>query len=195
MKGSEPRCSVSGPNQTCAARAPTTAGSVEWSIPLIATSGSVRETCRRSIPLPSTRVTSVIAGAWRRSLRASNLCRSSRPSSQGSWTVQSNSARNSVEKGLNFVGRRIRFGAQARTQIGALIAVAEPRIAGAIDDKGNSDRDEQNQEIFLEQRSTWPRKRGGRNVVLHSITSSARSWVASGTVRPRLWAVLRLTEK
>src|SRR5580698_2539328 len=62
---------------------------------------------------------------------------------------------NAVEEGLNFVGRRIRFGAQARTQIGALIAVAEPRIAGAIDDKGNSDRDEQNQEIFLEQGTTW----------------------------------------
>ena len=51
---------------------------------------------------------------------------------------------NAVEEGLNLAGRRIRFGAQARTQIGALIAVAEPRIAGPVDDEGNNDRNEQN---------------------------------------------------
>ena len=111
--------------------------------PIIATSGSVRETCRRSIPLPSTSVTSVIAGACLRSLSASNRWRSSRPSSQGSCTVQSICARTPSRKAWqNLAGRRIRFGTQARTQIVALIAVAEPRFAGTIDDKRNNDRDE-----------------------------------------------------
>src|SRR5271170_243089 len=102
---------------------------------------------------------------------------------------------NAIEEGLNLPGCRIRFSAQARTQISALIAVAEPRVAGPIDDQGHNDRDEQNQEIFLEQGTMRPREPQGRNVALHSITSSARSWIVSGIVRPRLCAVLRLTRK
>ena len=100
-----------------------------------------------------------------------------------------------VEKGDYLRRCRYRLGVQTRTQHRALIAIAEPRFARPVRDQRDDDRDEQCDKILVEQRAARPRFAARIAPGIdgaHSITSSARSRIASGIVKPSAFAVFRL---
>ena len=178
-----------------------------------------RDTRRRSLPVESTCASSVIAGTWRSSRSASNRRCSSEPADHGSWVVQPSWLSISLMNWPILAGGGFRLLVLDADQRRLAVLEREQHLEGRRRDQRDAYDGGEDEHEFgaqppaitelpgdgrgeLAEPGAPTRQLAGRSVPVHqlrglgapahSMTLSARSSSAAGSVRPSAFAVLRL---